>query len=61
MVLDMAHIVQKQLRKTDVDPFEPTAVTAALVRQGFNRRPALVTAVLQISVKLAFRIGAFGT
>src|SRR6266571_9320766 len=37
MVLDVAHVVQKQLRDADVHPFESAALASSLACQGCNR------------------------
>src|SRR5712691_10996763 len=38
MVLDVAHVVQKQLRDAGIDPGEPAMPASLLIRESFNAR-----------------------
>src|SRR5688572_7058490 len=57
MMLDVAHIVQKEFPDTNVNPFERAALTGLLVSQSVNRCPALRAAMIEIGLELALRIG----
>jgi hypothetical protein len=46
MFLDMAHVVQKQLREADFTPREPAAFLGLLVGECFNRRLAFLTTMI---------------
>jgi hypothetical protein len=60
MVLDVAHVVQQQLPVAEVEPIEPAAPANLLIRQRLDRRPALPAAMLEIGLKLGFRIRPLG-
>lgn len=60
MVLDVAHVVQQQLRMAHFHPTELVVPLSVLVRESFDRLPAFPAAMVEVGLKLLFRIGLLG-
>ena len=59
MVLNVAHGVQRELSRSDIEPFESTALPHLLAGECLDHYPTLLAATLETGTKFIFDIHPF--